>query len=218
MKRSEVVMTGVVLVLVSAAPARAQDLRIGMQIGLSVSSFHPGHLEVSDGTPALDEHRTGLVAGATVAYRLGVRAEVESGLLWVQKGARGALQGFEEPIATDVRMSYLQVPLLIRVTPLPDLPVRMSVAAGPALSFETRCAMEQDVSPVAVVVGCQDEHATTDVGLLLGAGFAWTLGTAELMLEARYDLGLRDIDTAGYLDTHNRGFMLAPRVSIPLGG
>lgn len=215
MKTPVVVGAGLLLALV-AAPAEAQDLRLGIELGMSLSGFH--FERSGDGSTGLDEHRNGVVAGATAAYRLGARVGLESGVFWVQKGARGALQGFEEPIDTDVRLSYVQVPLLLRVTPFPRLPARLSLAAGPRVSFETGCSMDQGMSSAALVVGCYAPRATTDVGFLFGTGVAWPVGAAELMLEVRYDLGLRDIDTTGTLDTRNRGLTLAPRLSIPVGG
>lgn len=209
---------GLFLVPLAATPLKAQSLRVGLQMGVSSSSFD---LERSAGDggelQALDEHRVGLTAGATVAYRLDTHFEVESGVLWIQKGAGGELQGFEEPIDTDVRLSYLQVPLLLRVTPFSGLPARVSLAAGPAVSLETHCEMEQDVSTLAAAIGCADDRSTTDVALVFGMGLSWRIGRADLMLEARYDLGLRDIDSIGALRTRTRGFTLAPRVSLPLG-
>ena len=211
MKTSGVVRAGLLVVL-AAAPAKAQNLSIGVEIGMSVSSFDPG----GNVATSTREHRTGLMAGATAAYRLGPRVDLESGLLWVQMGGRSFLQGFEETIRADVRTSYVQVPMLLRVTPFPDLSARISLAAGPAISFETRCSVDRDVSTVAQAVDCNHARTTTDIGLVLGTGLTWRAGPAEVMVEARYGFGLRDIDSTGSLDTRNRGFVVAPRLSLPL--
>jgi len=209
-------LAGLLAALFAAGPAEAQ-IRVGFELGVSASSLDLEPKGLAGGVEALDEGRIGLVAGATLAHHLEPRLDVETGLRWIQKGARGSLQGFEEPIRTDVRLSYLQVPLLLRVTPFPSLPARLSLAAGPAVSFETYCETDQDVSTLAVLVGCDSDRSTTDLELLLGMALAWRMGRADLMLDARYDLGLRDIDSIDALHTHTRGFTLAPRVSVPVG-
>ena len=98
----------------------------------------------------------------------------------------------------------------------PESPVRPSIAAGPALSFETRCRTRNEVVGAVVSCGDDEERPRTDVAFLFGAGVSARFGPVELLLEGRYDLGLRDVDTVDALRTHNRGFTLTPRVSLPL--
>lgn len=217
MKTSGLISAGLLLgTLLTAAPAAAQ-VHVGLELGVSASSLDLEPTGSAGGLKALDERRIGLVAGAVLAYRLEPRVDLETGLRWMQKGARGFLQGFEEPIRTDVRLSHLQMPLLLRVTPFPSLPARVSLAAGPAVSFETHCETEQDVSTLAVLAGCESDRNTTDVALLFGMALGWRIGRADMMIEARYDLGLRDIDLIDVLHARTRVFTLAPRLSVPLG-
>ena len=212
MKRPLVALATVLSALLAAAPAAAQGLRLGAEVGLTLSTFSGG------GAGGLDHHRSGFTAGVTAAYRIGEVVDVESGLLWIQKGAEGSIQGFEEPIEADVRLSYLQVPVLLRVTPFAGRAVRPSFSAGPVLSFETRCRMEHEPGTLAMLIGCEDDgRARADLGLRLGAGLAWRLGRAEVLLDGRYELGFRDLDTVDALDTRHRGFTLTPRLSLPLG-
>lgn len=199
------------VVLATPAPAAAQVL-LGARVGVSLSTL------AGEGTEDLDDVRSGLLLGVTASYPLSDLLRLETGLSWVQKGAEGELQGFEEPISTDFRLSYLQVPALFRLTPLARHAFRPTVSVGPALSFETACEMDRDESVVAALVGCEDEgRVRTDVGLLFAAGVEWDVGQARLLLEGQYERGLRDLDSTDQLETRHRGFTLAPRVAIPLG-
>jgi hypothetical protein len=205
------VCVGTVLALLSAAgPAMAQDLRVGAQFGISLSTFG------GEGIGGLDEHRRGLIAGVTLDYRLASALHAETGAFWIQKGATGTVQGFEEAIPTRVRVSYLQVPLLLRLTPLPAATIRPSIAVGPAVSFETGCDFRSDPSDIAVLVGCDDDaRSKTDLGVIFGAGLGFDVGRTALLVEARYDLGLRDLDTIDRVETKNRGFALTTRFTFP---
>lgn len=200
-----------VLLFTPGSPAVGQELRLGVEVGASLFTFG------GEGLEDLDEYRTGLVGGVTAAYRLNDLMWVESGARWVEKGAEGEVIGFEEAISADVSLSYFQVPVLLRVSFLPARAVRPSVAAGSAVSFETRCRASQDPAVVAALVSCGDEgRPRTDVGLLFGAGVSWRFGPAEVLVEGLYHLGLRDIETVDALGTRNRGFTLTPRVSLPV--
>lgn len=213
MTRSGVVFSVLSILLSCPFPAAAQDFQVGAELGVTLSTFG------GDGVEGLDQHRTGFTAGLTAAYRIREGVHVETGLLWIEKGAEGSVQGFEEAITADVRLSYLQIPLLVRVTPFPDRAVRPSLSVGPAFSFETRCRMRQDESVLAALVGCEDEgRARADVGLRLGAGLAWDVGRAEVLVDGRWELGLRDLDMVDALQTRHRGFVVTPRVSVPVGG
>lgn len=143
---------------------------------------------------------------------------LETGVSWTEKGAEGTVQGFEEPIATHVRLRYLQLPLQLRLDVLSTAALRPSLAVGPAVSVEVGCAYEQDPSNVAVVLGCRDPDRTrTDWGLIFGGGLAFDTGRAIILFDARYDAGLRDLDTIDQLRTRNRTFSMSTGFAIPIG-
>jgi hypothetical protein len=197
---------------IASAPAASQDVRLGAQLGINLSTY------AGEGIDGLDERRSGVVAGVTVDYGVARTLRLETGGVWIQKGAAGTVQGFEEAIPTRIRVSYLQVPALVRWTPLPVAPLRPSVALGPALSFETGCDYRSDPSDIAVLVGCEDEERPKiDVGVILGAALGFDVGRTAIMLEGRYDRGFRDLDAIDDVETKNSGFTLATRFTVPLG-
>ena len=204
-----------VLWLSGPASAAGQDVLLGARFGLAVSDFHFS----GEATPADESSEVGALLGLVAAFPLTELLRVETGISWVEKAAETELVGFEEPVTADFALDYVQVPLLLRITPLADHSVRPSLSAGPALSFEVACERRVDPSVLASFIGCEDEERSeTDVGLLFGAGVAWEVGPVELLLEGQYELGLRDLDPSDRTETRYRGFILAPRLSFAIGG
>lgn len=206
-------IAGIGLVVAPPPAAEAQPLQLGAQLGGSLSTFS------GDGAGGLVEYRAGIVAGLTVSYRLTDRLRVESGAQWVDKGAKGWVQGFEEPISADLRLSYLQLPLVLRIAPVHEFPVRPSLSVGSAVAYELRCRVEHAVGTLVALIDCAEEdRRKADVSLLIGMGLEWRAGRAAVLVEAGYQAGLRDLDRIDALQTRNRGWTLTPRISLPIGG
>ena len=66
-------------------------------------------------------------------------------------------------------------------------------------------------------VGCDESgRAGADLGLIVGTGVSWRLRGVELLIDGLYEYGLRDIGALDAARIHNRGFVVTPRLSIPL--
>jgi hypothetical protein len=206
-------IAGIGLVVATPPAAEAQPLQLGAQLGGSLSTFS------GDGAGGLVEYRAGIVAGLTVSYRLTDRLRVESGAQWMDKGAKGWVQGFEEPISADLRLSYLQLPLVLRIASVHEFPVRPSLSVGSAVAYELRCRVEHAVGTLFALIDCAEEdRRKADVSFLIGMGLEWRAGRAAVLVEAGYQAGLRDLDRIDALQTRNRGWTLTPRISLWIGG
>lgn len=195
------------LLLMVPAAAPAQDVQIGARIGVNMSAFA--------GDNRLDSHRQGFGAGLLVDVGLTGPLRLETGLAWTQKGGSGTAQGFEGAIPTRVRLHYVQLPILLRFAPSMSGSVRPSLSAGPAISFEAGCTREQDPTDIFVTAGCEDEARTrTDWGMLVGAGLAFDVGRGAVVVDGRYDFGMRDLDPQ--LRTFNRTFGVSTAFVVPL--
>ena len=201
------------LLLMSSTGTAAQSLRFDAELGIARTTFE------GEGVRDLDEQRTGWLAGLGIGYDVGGIIEIESGLAWVERGATGSVQGFEEPITADVQLSYLSLPVALRLTPLSGRALRPSLSAGPTIAFEVRCRTAFDESVLALLVTCEDEaRPSVDVGFRTGAGVVWTVGGVAMLVEARYELGFRDLDTVERLGARHRSGSLVSRLSVPRGG
>lgn len=86
--------------LSSPAQGAAQELRVGGGLGMSLSTFG------GDAPYELDGYRAGVAGGPTLSYAIAPLLPVESGAWWVEKGAEGTVQGFEEPISAESSCSW----------------------------------------------------------------------------------------------------------------
>ena len=103
--------------------------------------------------------------------------------------------------------------------------LRPQFYAGPQLSFETRCQAEaQDGSQALACDSDQLENPfetnLVEFGLVFGGGVQWPLGSFKAHLDARYNLGLSNVNAgtnASVVGVHNRGWSFSFGVGKPLG-
>jgi hypothetical protein len=201
-----------VAVAAAAAPADGQALRGGL---------HRGRL--ADG-PADWTPRSGLRLGAALGLaRFGAIALVPE-VHYVQTGARlpGAA-GVEDPI-TDIRLDYIEAPVLLRVgATVPGTPgLRVHVAAGPGVLWQTGCSFGfrdgggrssgcggDGLREIGLAPGLRE----TDWALVGAAGFDGPVrGVGRVGGEVRYQHGLTRVAPDGSaFRPRNRGlaFLLA---------
>ena len=148
------------------------------------------------------DRQAGIVAGvmARIPFSSGFFLQPE--LLYVQKGGRTEdsfrfLVDGEEQIVTVEQthdLSYLEVPLTAQLR-LPIESVQPTLFAGPYASFEV--GSSYSVTPEQV----GDRQLETEVdyegvgyGAVLGASLDLPVGTRTVVLDVRYDFGLRDLN------------------------
>lgn len=184
--------TLVLLLFAAPRPADGQDVRLGLRVGTSLSSFRGdtesvtdrGHLNLSPHIgPALSGYAA-IQGGRWIASRLE--------LAYVQKG--GSVSGTSEVVCfvppcptfqidETYRISYLEVPMLATVR-LP-LPGRFSpqIHVGQFVGFTLDAELPER--------GEFDEVRRTSYGLLIGAGLDYSLKSGRaLTLDVRYNRSL----------------------------
>ena len=163
----------------------AVSAQFGVKGGLSFATL-------SNRSPDFDA-RTGFAAGISLDLGGGlIRLAPE--LLYVQKGMTD--EGV--PSSTAVRLSYAEVPVLLKVM-LPVPSIQPFAYAGPSVSFRLSCKTDEADCP-------DDTIKDHDYGVVLGGGVR--LG-GRLTLEGRFNWGLADINklSAG-VDTKTRTFLV----------
>lgn len=211
----------VLTALLALAPATAQTPpgpAIGLHAGTSVAHF------AGDGMEGVDQRRVGPAIGGLVSLRvrgpLGLQLEVG----WVRKGGRGALQGFEESLAVDLEIDYLQVPLLATLS-LPALgPLRPVLRTGPTVSFELDCDVRTAPIELAITLGCEPSapdgaRRTVGWGWIGGGALLFEIAGRTLFVDARADLGLTTLDRElDAVDVKNRALLLTVGAMLWGGG
>ena len=130
--------------------------------------------------------RTGFIGGGFVTFHFHNGLGLEPELLYSQQGASSSDNG------TALRMSFVQIPVLLRY----DFRVRSGprpfVLAGPSIGIKVSCS----ASGEGVSVDCDRADLQTtgfDLGGTLGGGVAFRAGKQSLSLGARYTIGTNDL-------------------------
>ena len=181
------------IVMVAAAPcARAQGSArpaFGLYAGVARSAIKGDSI----GGPL---YRTNVVAGASISLWLNRTFVFEPGLEFAQKGTKSLDRwgNSDQIILWDATLSYVEMPLLLRMGLGSVNVVRPYVVAGPELAFKVSCKLSVQGAS-ARGYSCADLTAATesfDYGVIAGVGVDFRIGRQVLTALGRYDGGLRN--------------------------
>jgi hypothetical protein len=190
------------------AGTAAEAQTLGFKLGASFST-----LNIEDATTTQNSI-TGFIGGGHIRFGLTERLGIQAELLSVTKGAdiTGGTPDF------DLRLEYIEVPLLLHVPLMMGSTFSPYVYGGPSVAFEIRC---RTTIAGGATADCGDADAfarnSTDFGLTAGGGLAFAMGPGALLLEGRYTWGLSDINTADNVTIRNRSGAVMAGYEIPLG-
>lgn len=195
--------------LFAAAPVLGQTLEVGPKAGLNWSDM----LGEDSGRA---EARKGFTAGGAVVVGLTDSYQVQVEGLYTEKGAHFQSIGGE----FHVNSAYVEVPVLARLI-FPrraDNGTMPYLLAGPAVSFEMECEVEQFGSGGTITTqDCENssfglfrDTKTVDVGAIFGGGVSMDVGTRNsFYLEGRLNVGVRSLDnTSRRVNVRNLSFSL----------
>lgn len=164
------------------------------------------------------------VYGAYLGFGLSDRLAFQTELVYGTRGADGLGLGTDALDASaagvELRMSYIEVPLLLRAG-FPGQRFLASAFAGPYAAFLTNC----EVSAGGTTTSCDDATATqrfsprtTDFGVVAGAGLDVALGESTIFVDARYSFGLLSLQAgADPFDARHNGLAVTGGFAVPLG-
>jgi hypothetical protein len=194
------------LVLLGAAAAPAQPVRVGVRLGPSFGFLNDSATPFVS-SPGKTEARTNvrldLQAGVHAIVPVGEHLAVQPELLFVQKGGHLSRVGPEVYAAERYRLSYLQAHLLgRRALPLPG-PLSLHAVAGLTGAVATggavrRVVRRPDLERTERIPLLEQGLARRwDVGGLVGVGLGYPVGAGRaLVLSLRYNPGFRPLFTS----------------------
>jgi hypothetical protein len=117
-----------------------------------------------------------------------------------------------DDIQTEQQINYIEIPVLARFGWSRGASFRPSLFAGPSVAFLLK---NQIVD--GAVINLQGQTGTRDIeaGAIIGAELDYTLGAGDLMLDARYEIGL--ISWSEDLDIRNSTLSFMLGYGFPLG-
>jgi opacity protein-like surface antigen len=188
---------GLALLLTGQTEARAQENIVGVKGGVNSSNFNQSS---STGTEPLGatSAKSGLMGGLYAAFGLTEIFGLQLEAVYTQRGVKSDEP--QEATSAKLSLDYVQFPALVTARiPLNGTRLRPLLYAGPAIAFETSCDISGTVEAVEVSFDCDApevnmERKKTDFGLMFGAGLEYPMGGIVLGAEARYTLGLTNLN------------------------
>ena len=214
-------LAAVCLVGLVPAGARGQGFTIGIKGGLNFST-----LSVDDpANPDLEfDSQTGGLVGAFLQCGSTSWFTLQGEVLYSQNGAKA--QG-EDP-EVKINLNYIRVPVLLMARLASrESPIYPILYAGPQLAFETKCEVTGEESGESASFACDSEELgepletnNVEFGLVFGGGFEILLNRLTMQLDARYNLGLTNLNggtDASTVNVKNRGWSFMVGLGMPFG-
>lgn len=159
--------------------------------------------------------RTGLIGGLSMVLPGGGLFSLQPELLFTSKGAKGTNNGPD-----GLKLSYVEVPLLLRLSPAGSLPVQPHAYAGPYLGLQINCTVQGTDGDCDDLPGLTTK--SVDIGGIAGGGVTVELGRLLLTGGARYSFGVSkvaDFEVATARESAKNGaFALYAGLGFRLGG
>jgi hypothetical protein len=137
--------------------------------------------------------RTGLVIGAGLIHPLAPNWAFQPELTYSMKGAKADLG---ENTTGTIKLSYLELPLLLRY----DAPMAGEVHpffhAGPALALQVGCDIAGSFEGISASTSCDNadlDAKSFDVGAMVGGGIAFKHMQHTISIGVRYNFGLMKV-------------------------
>lgn len=145
--------------------------------------------------------RLGIVAGISTLFKINKLVSFESDFLFYQKGYK--TEFFFEPSNSESKSSntinYLEVPLLIKLSvPLQKNKFIPSIYAGAYISYLLSAKSNYEYSFIGIggsgESDFKDNLTDLDWGFAFGASIGYLVKKFEIGIDARYDLGMQNIN------------------------
>jgi hypothetical protein len=164
----------------------------------------------------------GLVAFAGISEIFGVQME----LFYSQKGVKITATQNNTTAKVWTTVNYLEIPVLARLT-YSNKGFILFGNFGPAvgIGLNARLATDPDMGFNSEIKFEEGGLTQVDIGVVVGAGVGYRLGTGQLFLDLRYEYGLTDInnvsssvkDNPDYESNMNRNFGISVGYLFKLG-
>jgi hypothetical protein len=174
----------------------------GLVGGLNLSTFGGSDVTGVD-------YQLGFTLGAFARMPLTPNWSFQPEVEYTTKGARETSDANGTRVTANMVISYVEVPLLFRVSSSPIRDGRLYAEFGPALATKLNCSLGGRGNGVTLTTSCDNTNANVkslDAGGVVGAGYEFPAGMHALSIGVRYDYGL--IELSNNSNAENRNLQL----------
>ena len=183
------------LVLLGLGNVNAQEVKFGTKVGLNLSNF-TGDLDDSDS-------KIGFNIGAFAEISLSDKFIFQPELLFSSQGAKFEESDNNFSSEEKLKFNYLNMPLMIKFAASDKFALEFGPQLGFLLSAKSKFEETFDGETFSEEVDIKDSVKSIDFGLNFGASFDVS---ENIMIGARYNLGLSDITDSEDLKVQNAVF------------
>ena len=184
------------------------QMGLSLQAGASLATLGGSDVDSADS-------RIGPRVAASAIVPLRSNLDLQLGAAYAAKGAT------EQEFGVDVNLGlgYLEIPVLLRLTPSVAGTISPHFTIGPALALRVSCNAAVSAEGVEISIDCDEEFddlKSMDFGAIAGAGLdIATSGSLSVSLDLLYNFGLSSIAESD--DVKNRAFSFLAGVTVPIG-
>jgi opacity protein-like surface antigen len=161
-----------------ASPGYAQSITGGAKVGVNFAKV------TGAGTEGTPDQKAGLVVGGFVEAAVTPQFSVQPEFLYSMKGAKDSSSSPEIKLNADV----VEIPVLAKFKFATKSQAHPFVLGGPGFAFVTKAKITDGTNEIDLKD--QDLVETFDTSFIIGGG----VDISNILIEARYDWGLRDLD------------------------
>jgi len=187
-------VTAIVLFVCSIS-TRAAGISFGLKGGLAIANASGDFIDaMAEEMEAEVGSKMGFLGGIFADIGLSENFGIQPEILYISKGIKATGEEDEEEFTSTVNLTYLEIPLLLKLK-IPASPqLRFQILAGPAIGMNLGAKVAIDVEGEDIPdEDIKDDIKYMDMGVSFGAGVGIGMGSGILTLDGRYTMGLMSI-------------------------
>ena len=183
------VLAGAALLI--PARATAQGVTYGVKGGLNVSNVTLT-FPVSPGVTVSPKSKNGVIIGGFVGKDFNAKGGIQAEFLFAQGGSKVEITDGFDRFTDDIRVNYIEIPVLGRFNLKASDQFMVHVFAGPVFAFKTSLSEKQSFNGIEEPIRPGDEFDAKgqNVGITLGG----QVDLGRFLVDLRYTWGLMNIN------------------------
>ncbi len=168
------------------AHAQAQ-VSLGIKGGLNFAK-----LDVNQSLANNYENRTGYHAGAFMLFKL-TKIGIQPEVIFSRQGSKYQLNSQN----LEANFDYINIPILFKLYTVAGINLQI----GPQFGFLSKAQAQQVINGAVTTTDVKSLYKNSDTSIAMGVGWDLPLG---ITLDARYNLGIKDISSSSTPQTKNQ--------------
>lgn len=186
-KASRAILMGtIVSILLLPNSSLSIELTGGPKIGANFANLYGENVKEAEEELGEDfKSKLGICVGGFITFNISEMFAIQPEVLYSMKGSKAEGTLFGETFKVKFNLSYLEIPVLVKLRITTRGNVKPNIFAGPSLAIKLSGKTKTEYAGESEEDDLEDIK-DTDIGLIIGAGVDF----GKLTVDLRYNLGL----------------------------